>query len=248
MSEATQSSKPESLFLTTHWSVVLAAQDAESPASAAALEALCRTYWYPVYGCIRRQGHRSPDAQDLAQAFFGKLLEKDYLQAADREKGRFRTFLSVALKRFLANEWDRAHRLKRGGHREIVPLDTVIAEQRYQAEPSADLLPADRAFERRWAMTLLDQAMERLRAEYAAAGKQTEFERLKDSLTADRGTIPYAELAAALCLSEGATRVAVHRLRKRFRELFRTAVADTVSRPDEIEDELRHVVEVLSHA
>ncbi|MBN2505877.1 MAG: sigma-70 family RNA polymerase sigma factor [Verrucomicrobia bacterium] len=246
MSKTAPSTRPEPLFLTTRWSVVLAARDAASPESAAALEALCRTYWYPVYGCIRRRGHRPADAQDLAQAFFARLLANNDLRKADRQKGRFRTFLSVVLKRFLANEWDRAHRLKRGGWREIVPLDTALAERRYQAEPSAGLLSPDRAFERRWAMTLLDRTMDRLRAEYANAGKGAEYDRLKDSLTADRGTIPYAELAAALHLSEGAVRVAVHRLRKRFRELFRAAVADTVSDPRDVEDELRHMVNVLS--
>lgn len=248
MSEADRRlSAPDPLFVTTHWSVVMAARDPDSPGSMEALETLCRTYWYPVYGCIRRLGHNAHDSQDLTQAFFAKLLEKEYLRAVDPEKGRFRTFLSVALKRFLANEWDRARCLKRGGQNKLVTFDTQEAERRYQAEPSADLLPADRAYERRWAMTLLHQAMDHLRAEYSVAGKQSEYDRLKDHLTADRGAIPYAELAGALQLSEGAVRVAVHRLRKRFRDLFRAAVAETVSCPAEAEDELRHVVEVLSH-
>lgn len=240
--------RPESIFVTTRWSVVLAARDKASPASAAALESLCRTYWYPLYAFVRRQGHGPHDAQDLTQAFFAKLLEKDYLRAVERERGRFRTFLSVAVKRFLANEWDRLRRLKRGGGQVAVPLDTTIAEQRYQTEPSSDLLPADRIYERRWAMTLLDQALEQLRAQHALEGRAAEFERLKECLTADRGAIPYAQIAADLQISEGAARVAVHRLRKRFREVFRAAVADTVSNSGEVEEELRHVVEVLSHA
>jgi RNA polymerase sigma-70 factor (ECF subfamily) len=248
MAGATGTTERGSLFVTTRWSVVLAAQDKARPDSTAALDVLCRAYWYPLYAFVRRQGRNPDDAQDLTQAFFAKLLEKDYLRAAAPEKGRFRTFLLVALKRFLANEWDRARRLKRGGGLTPLPLDTAIAERRYQVEPPADLLPADRVFERRWAMTLLEGTLDRLRAEYAAAGKEPEFESLKECLTAVRGEIPYGPLAAGLGLSEGATRVAVHRLRKRFRETFRAAVADTVSDPAEVDDELRHVAAVLSRA
>ena len=226
----------------------MAAQDKATPDAATALEALCRAYWYPLYAFIRRQGQGPEDAQDLTQAFFAKFLEKDYLRAAAREKGRFRTFLRVALKRFLANEWDRVRRLKRGGGQIAIPLDTAMAEQRYLAEPSSEWLPPDRIFERRWAMTLLDRALESLRGEYVQGAKAAEFEHLKESLTAERGTIPYALLATKLNLSEGAARVAVHRLRKRFRELFRATVADTVSSPGEVDEELRHVAEVLNHA
>jgi RNA polymerase sigma-70 factor (ECF subfamily) len=238
-------STPQALFVTTHWSVVLTARDKSSPDATAALDALCRTYWYPLYAFVRRQGHNPPDAEDLTQAFFARVLEKDYLQAAARKKGRFRTFLRVALKRFLANEWDRSRRLKRGGGHAPLSLDTSMAERRY-CEDRAGTLAPDRLYERRWAMTLLEQALARLRADYGAAGKAAEFERLKGALTADRGAIPYDALAKALNLSEGAARVAVHRIRKRFRELFRAAVADTVSGPDEVEDELRYVVELLS--
>ena len=245
MPDSPQMGGAPSLFLTTHWSVVLAAKDKSSPESAAALEVLCRGYWYPLYAFVRRQGHSPSDAQDLTQEFFARLLAKEYLQAADREKGRFRTFLWVALRRFLANEWDRARRLKRGGGHTPLSLDTTAAEERYAAEGS-DGVPPDRLYERRWARTLLEQALARLRAEYAAAGKTTEFERFKGVLTAERGGIPYTELATALNLGEGATRVAVHRLRKRFRELFRATVAETVGAPDEVDDELRHVVGLLS--
>ena len=244
MSDSAQSAEGPSLFVTTHWSVVLAAKDKSSPDSAAALEALCRAYWYPLYAFVRRQGHAACDAQDLTQEFFARLLAKDYLAAAAREKGRFRTFLRVALKRFLANEWDRARRLKRGGGHTPLSLDTEMGEERYQAEGS-DGLPPDRLYERRWAMTLLEQTLGRLRAEHTAAGKTAEFERLKGVLMADRGAIDYGALGAGLGLSEGAARVAVHRLRKRFRELFRAAVADTVSGPEEVEDELRYLVGVL---
>jgi RNA polymerase sigma-70 factor (ECF subfamily) len=244
VSDSSHSTEGPSLFVTTHWSVVLAAKDKSSPDSAAALEALCRAYWYPLYAFVRRQGQPACDAQDLTQEFFARLLAKDYLAAAAQEKGRFRTFLRVALKRFLANEWDRARRLKRGGGHTPLSLDTEMGEERYQAE-RGDGLPPDRLYDRRWAMTLLEQTLGRLRVEHTAAGKTAEFERLKRVLMSDRGTIDYEALAAELGLSEGAARVAVHRLRKRFRELFRAAVADTVSGPEEVENELRYLVGVL---
>jgi RNA polymerase sigma factor (sigma-70 family) len=245
MADSTQTAGARSLFLTTHWSVVLAAKDKSSPDSAAALEALCRAYWYPLYAFVRRQGHPPSDAQDLTQGFFARLLGKEYLRAADREKGRFRTFLRVALRRFLANEWDHARRLKRGGGHPMLPFDTTAGEELYQAE-RGDALPPDRLYERRWARALLDQALVRLRAEYTAAGKTAEFDQLKESLNARRGGIAYRDLAAALDVSEGAARVAVHRLRKRFRAVFRATVAETVSAPEEVEDELRHVVGLLA--
>jgi len=247
VSDSAPSAEGPALFVTTHWSVVLAAKDKSSPDSAAALEALCRAYWYPLYAFVRRQGHAACDAQDLTQEFFARLLAKDYLAAAAPEKGRFRTFLRVALKRFLANEWNRARRLKRGGGQAPLSLDTAMGEERYQAE-RGDGLPPDRLYERRWAMTLLEQTLGRLRAEHLAAGKTAEFERLKGVLMAERGTIDYGALAAALGLSEGAARVAVHRLRKRFRQLFRAAVADTVSGPGEVESELRYLVGILGES
>jgi RNA polymerase sigma factor (sigma-70 family) len=233
------------VFLTTHWSVVLSARKQDSPQSAAALETLCRTYWYPLYAYVRRHGHSPPDAQDLTQGFFARLLEKDYLKAAAREKGRFRTFLIVALKRFLANEWDRLRSQKRGGGQPLLSLDTELAEQRYRVEP-VEGATADRIFERRWALTLLDRTMKRLRDEFSAAGKSGEFDRLKVCLTAERGEISYSEIAAALGMSEGTARVAVHRLRKRFREVFREEIAHTVSTPEEIEEEVRYLMGVLA--
>ena len=232
-------------FVTTHWSVVLSARQKDSPQSAAALETLCRTYWYPLYAYVRRQGHSPPDAQDLTQEFFARLLQKDYLKAAAREKGRFRTFLIVALKRFLANEWDRARAQKRGGGQPLLSLDTDLAEQRYRIEPT-EVASAEKIYERRWALTLLDHTMKRLRDESAAAGKAGEFGRLKACLTAERGEISYAELAAALGMTEGAARVAVHRLRKRFREVFREEIAHTVSSAEEIEEEVRYLMGVLA--
>jgi RNA polymerase sigma factor (sigma-70 family) len=233
------------VFVTTHWSVVLSARSKDSPQSAAALETLCRTYWYPLYAYVRRQGHSPPDAQDLTQEFFARLLQKDYLKAAAREKGRFRTFLIVALKRFLANEWDRLRAQKRGGGQPMLSLDTELAEQRYRVEP-VEGASADRIYERRWALTLLDRTMTRLRDEFASAGKAAEFDRLKSCLTADRGEISYAEIAATLGIGEGAARVAVHRLRKRFREVFREEISHTVSQPEEIEEEVRYLMSVLA--
>ncbi len=244
MHDTEQAGKTPSLFVTTHWSVVMAARDKESPNATAALEVLCRTYWYPLYAFIRRQGRNPQDAQDLTQEFFARLLQKDYLQAVDREKGRFRTFLRVALKRFLLNEWDRANRAKRGGGRAHVAFDTETAEGRYQTELSDSLSP-DLLYERQWALTLLNQALDRLQEEYERAGKLPEFELLKASLTADRGTIPYAALAEQLGTSEGSARVGVHRLRKRFRAVFRAEVAETVAGVDDIDGELRHLVQIL---
>jgi len=230
------------LFLTTRWSVVLAAQRKTSPNADAALETLCRAYWYPLYAFVRRSGRGPHDAQDLTQEFFARLLAKEWLQAAAQERGRFRTFLLVALKRFLANEWHHAMAQKRGGGVEVLPLDTVDAEQRYAGEP---VLTADEVFDRRWAITLLDQTLERLSGEFVAIGKQSEFNVMKVWLTAGRGEIPYAELAGQLGTSEGAARGAVHRLRKRFRELFRENIAQTVADPEGVEDEMRHLASVL---
>ena len=242
---STEVSERRPVFVTTHWSVVLSARQRDSPQSAAALETLCRTYWYPLYAYVRRQGHSPPDAQDLTQEFFARLLQKDYLKAAAREKGRFRTFLLVALKRFLANEWDRVRAQKRGGGVLPLSLDTELAEERYRIEP-VEGATADRIYERRWALTLLDRTMTRLREEFTGAGKAEEFKRLKACLTAERGDISYAEIAGALGQSEGTVRVAVHRLRKRFREVFREEIAQTVSSVEDIDEEVRYLMGVLA--
>ena len=234
------------LFVATRWSVVLSAQDHASPEAAGALGELCQTYWYPLYAFVRRSGHSKEDAEDLTQEFFARLLAKDYLDAARRERGRFRTFLLVALKRFLANEWDRRHARKRGGGQFVLPLPTDTGEQHYQFEP-ADVLTPERIYERRWAMTLLAQTISRLKQEQQATGKLREFEQLKGALTSGRGAISYAEAAAALSLTEGAARVAVHRLRRRFRELFRAEIAQTVAAPEQIDDELRHLLSVVGN-
>jgi RNA polymerase sigma-70 factor (ECF subfamily) len=244
--EGTENHRAEHrLFVTTRWSVVLAAKDKASPASAEALEALCHIYWYPLYAFVRGSGHSPPDAQDLTQGFFVQLLSKDYLRVVEPEKGRFRTFLRMALRRFLAKEWERERAEKRGGGRGHLAFDTTLAEQRFQEE-AADALSPDLIYDRRWALTLLAEAMERLEHECAANGRAAEWLQFRPHLTADRGEIPYAGIAVALQTTEGAARVAVHRLRKRFRVLFREMIADTVSLPEEIDPELRHVLAALA--
>ena len=233
-------------FVPTHWSVVLAAKDKNSPQSQEALETLCRTYWYPLYVFARRQGHQPPDAQDLTQEFFVRLLQKDYLDAVERERGRFRTFLIMAFKRFLANEWDRNRAQKRGGGQTPMPLDPELAENRYQAEASIEMA-ADSAFDRHWAVTLLDQALARVRDEYERQGKRAEFEILRRFLTVGKDPMTYGTAAIQLGLSEAAVKMAVHRLRRRYRAMFREAIAQTVAAPADVEEEMRHLLHVLSH-
>lgn len=231
-------------FATTHWSVVLAAREADSPQAAEALEELCRIYWYPLYAYVRRRGYSPDDAQDLTQEFFARLLAKRWLDAADRSRGRFRTFLLGAFSHFLANEWHRANREKRGGGRGLVSWDQAMAESRYLAEP-ADALTPDKIYEKRWAATLLELVLTRLQAEQVAAGKKDLFEEVKNLLWGEKSTHSQAELAANMGLSEGALKVAIHRLRRRYRELLRAQIAQTVARPDEIDDELRALMAVL---
>ena len=232
-------------FRTTHWSVVLAAGKADSTRARGALEKLCQSYWYPLYAFVRRLGHSPHDAEDLVQAFFAQCLEKNYLGPADQAKGRFRSFLLIALKRFLANEWDKARTQKRGGGAPPASLDALTAEQRYALEPSERLSP-DRLFERRWVLTLLENVLARLREEQVAGGKSAAFEVLKDLLTTRGRGVPYAELAERLSMSESAVKVAVHRLRQRYRELLETEIANTVASPDEIAEERRYLLSVLN--
>jgi RNA polymerase sigma factor (sigma-70 family) len=230
-------------FVTTRWSVVLGARATDSKQARAALETLCRTYWYPLYAFVRRSGRSPHDAEDLVQSFFAQCLEKDYLSAAERERGRFRSFLLLALKRFLANEWDRAHARKRGGD-QLISLDALTAEQRYATEP-ADSLSADKLYERRWALTLLEKVLAQLRSEQEAAGRLDTFNALLPFLTSSGRGTPYAELGARLGISEGAVKVAVHRLRQRYRELLQQEIADTVSSPDDIDEERRYLFRIL---
>jgi len=244
-SEGPAQTPPRPLFLTTHWSVVLAARDKCAPGCAEALEALCRTYWYPLYAFVRGSGYSPPDAQDLTQGFFEKLLAKDYLRVVAPEKGRFRTFLKMALKRYLVHEWERAKAEKRGGGQSVLSFDTDLAERQFQTQFSHALAP-DQIYDRQWALTLLAETGNRLEREFSSAGKVDELKALKQYLTAERGQIPYAQIASTLKLTEGAVRVATHRLRKRFRELFREVVTETVSEAAEVDEELRHVIAALS--
>ena len=224
---------------------MLAAGQHGSPNAQAALEKLCRTYWHTLYVYVRRQGHTPEDAQDLTQAFFARLLEKNYLEAAEPDKGKFRSFLLIVFKRFLANEWDRANREKRGGGQQVISLDAASAETRYRAEP-ADAMTPETAFERRWALQLLEDVLNRLEKEYVAAGKGKIFEELHVLLTGEKNQSPYAEIAARLRMSEGTLKVTVHRLRRRYRELLRLEVAHTVASPAEIDGEIRHLFAAIS--
>jgi len=237
-------SRPRNYFATTHWSVVLNAGHSETTRGKDALAALCETYWYPLYTYVRRQGQSPQDAEDLTQGFFARLLESESLAGVSPEKGKFRTFLLVALKRFLANEWHRAQTQKRGGASFRVPLQGHTAETRYIAEP-VEHLTAEKLYERRWALTLLDCVLVRLGDEFDTPEKKELFKKLKPYLMAEKGAIPYADAAIALSMNEGALKVAVHRLRRRFRELFREEVAQTVARSEEIEDEIRHLLSVF---
>ena len=233
------------VFVTTQWSVVLTATRPDTTQAQAALERLCRTYWYPLYAYVRRRGHSPPDAQDLTQAFFARLLERHWLADADRVRGRFRTFLLTALSRFLSDEWDKARAIKRGGGVSHVPVQVDTAETRYGCEPADNNTP-ETCFERGWALTLLETVLERLRAEYEREGKSALFAGLNSSLVGDRASQPYAELATALGMNEGAVKVAVHRLRKRYRHLLRAEIADTVTGSEDVDDELRHMFAVLA--
>ncbi|HBO44330.1 MAG TPA: RNA polymerase subunit sigma-24 [Planctomycetaceae bacterium] len=231
-------------FMTTHWSLVLAAADCEASHGREALASLCQIYWYPLYAFVRRQGHGPQDAQDLTQEFFLRLLEKDYLGDVDRSKGKFRSFLLVAMKHFLSNQWAREKTLKRGGGRAFVPLDAISAEDRYRREPHDDETP-ERLFERRWALTLLDQVLTRLGEEYATTGRRALFEQLRGCLAGDSASLPYADLAARIGMSEGAVKVAVHRLRRRYRGVLRDEIAKTVAHVAEIDDEIGQLFSAL---
>jgi RNA polymerase sigma factor (sigma-70 family) len=250
MSESTEEPSPakapagsaSSVFVTTRWSVVLSAKGSTTPAGEAALETLCRTYWQPIYAYLRRRGHLPHDAQDLAQGFFAQLLRREAVATVHPDKGRFRSFLLGSLGHFLNDERDKAFAQKRGSGR-VFAMDTAAAESIHAACP--DLTP-ERAFDRQWALALLDQVHERLRQEQAAAGKATQFEALRFALAGSRSEVAYRDLAAQLATSEGAVKVAVHRLRQRYREILREAVADTVAAGADVEQELRHLFEALA--
>ena len=231
-------------FATTRWSLIAAASADPSPGARAALATLCEVYWYPVYAFVRRRGYNADDSGDLTQEFFATLIEKDYLHAADSERGRFRSFLLTAVKRFLSRQRERATAKKRGGGRKHLPLDLESGEARYSLEPHHELTP-ERIFERRWALTLLDRVLALLQDEYQARGKQGLLEKLRPCLTSPADEPQYAGVAAELGMTEGAVKVAVHRMRQRYRELLRQEIAGTVADPADAEDELRHLLSAV---
>ena len=231
------------VFATTQWSVVLAAQG-RSPAADEALEKLCRTYWWPLYGFVRRNGYKPEEAQDLTQGFFALLLERRDLDVVRREKGRLRSYLLVSLKNFLAKARRRELTTKRGEGRALVPLHQLLERERADLEP-ADSLTPDRIFERRWALTLLDQVLTRLEREYESAGNSKLFDGLKEFLSDEPGHRSQAEIATELGMTENAVKQAFHRLRQRYRQILHDEIAQTVAVPGDVEDELRHFISVL---
>ena len=232
-------------FSNTHWSVVLLAGQTPSPQVQEALEKLCRTYWYPLYAYVRRQGHGVADAEDLTQEFFSRLLGKNYLASVHPAKGKFRSFLLASLKHFLANEWDRVKAEKRGGRHVFISLDDHTAEDRYSLEPASEANP-EIVFEKRWALTVLDQALAQLKDHYTAAGKAGQFEELRKFLSSEATEGAYDPIAARLQMAPGAVAVAVHRLRQHYGELLRAEIAQTVSTPAEIDEEMRHLFNVIN--
>ena len=232
-----------SQFPTTRWTLVVAAGDPHQKDARSALVYLCENYWYPLYAYLRRRGHPADQAQDRTQEFFTRLLEGRYLDRVDPAKGRFRSFILTSLKFFVADQEDRQRAHKRGGGT-VMPLEFSSGEERYRREPAHDETP-ERIFERRWALSVLDRVVERLREEFVQHGRPEHFERLKVFLLG-QSDAPYAVLAREMKTSEGALKVAIHRLRKRYRELFRQEIADTVADPAEVESELRYLVDVLT--
>jgi RNA polymerase sigma-70 factor (ECF subfamily) len=232
------------VFATTHWSVVLSASSAAAPGAREALEKLCSAYWYPLYAYVRRRGYDAHEAQDLTQEFFTRFLASDALSRVNRDKGRFRSYLLVSMNHFLINEWRRSQTLTRGAAITLLSFDEATAEECYRSEPFTELTP-EILYERRWTLTLLDHVLRRLCDEYVAAGKGELFEQLRTFLSDAKGALSYADAAATTGLNEAAARQVVHRLRKRYRELIRAEIAQTVRDPQEIDDEIRHLFEVF---
>ena len=234
----------QDVFATTHWSIIQLAARNDTTRAQRALSDLCAGYWYPLYGYVRRQGVNPEDSQDLTQEFFARFLAGNYLAQVSPMHGKFRAFLLACLKHFLANEWDKARAQKRGLGQRTISFDELDAESRYRLEP-ADDQSADKLFERRWAMTLLNTVLAKLRAEFQRDQKEALFEKLKPTLAGSRESQPYAELAGELKMTVGAVKVAVHRFRQRYRELLRAEIANTVSTPGEVDEEIRYVFSVL---
>ena len=236
--ESPSSSAPGDIFATTHWTVVLAAGQRHTPQADGALEELCRTYWFPLYAYVRRRGHGKPDAEDLVQEFFARLLEKNFLAKLDGEKGRFRAFLLASLKHFLANEWDKSQAQKRGGGAAHLSLDWQTADTKFQVAVTGEPSP-DKAFDREWALALLAKVIERLQRECETEGKAKLFEQLKLFLMAGKNETAQSETAKSLGMEEGAVRVAIHRLRKRYRQLLRDEISQTLTDPAQVDEEMR---------
>ncbi len=232
-------------FAQTRWSLIAAARERNTPEARQALTRLCESYWYPLYAYIRRRGRPADESADLTQEFFARLLENDLFRAADPAKGRFRAFLLASCNNFLANEYDRAVAQKRGGGLSLVSINVSRAEGRYSLEPSHDLTP-EKLFERRWAVTLLDHALASLRKEFTEKGKAAQFDRLRVYLIGERGGPPHDLTAAELGMTPGAVKVAVHRMRQRYRELLRDEIAQTVEGPEQIDEEIRQLFAALS--
>jgi RNA polymerase sigma factor (sigma-70 family) len=232
------SSAAGDIFATTRWTLVIEAGRRSAPQADQALEELCRAYWFPLYAYIRRRGHSKEDAEDLTQAFFVRFLEKNYLEGLSAERGRFRAFLLASMKHFLANEWDRAQRIKRGGQIAHLSLDWQSADAQFQVAGPAGLNP-EHAYDREWAVALLGRVLDRLRDECVAEGRSKQFEALKVFLTAGKGVIPYTSAAASMGIDEGAARTAVHRLRKRYRTLLRDEIGQTLASPAQVDEEMK---------
>lgn len=232
-------------FATTHWTAVQLAARNDTTRAQQALSKLCEGYWYPLYAYVRRRGHHPEDAQDLTQEFFARLLAARSLENLSPAKGKFRAFLLASLGHFLANEWDRARAIKRGGGASPISFEQMDPEERYRSEP-VDNATAEKLYERRWTLALLDQVLQRLRAEYEQAGKTGLFDKLKIILTMGKGAVPLAQLAAELGMTEGAVKIAAHRLRQRYREILCEQVAQTVSTEEEVEEEIRYLFSTLT--
>lgn len=240
----TPSSAGSPWFATTHWSLVVSAGERNNVKSHDAMQLLCNSYWQPLYSYVRRRGYGPEDAQDLTQEFFARLLQNDRLARADQIKGKFRSFLLGSLKNFLADEWDKKQAQKRGGGAPVCSLHFEDGERTYKLEPVNYVTP-EQIFERRWALTLLDNVVHRLKEEYIGAGKSELYEALSPCLIGDRTVQPYAQLAAHMAVTESAVKSAVHRLRGRYRELLRQEIANTVARPEEVDEELNYLFVVL---
>jgi RNA polymerase sigma-70 factor (ECF subfamily) len=236
---------PAHVFPSTHWSVVLATHTHDPSRARSALQQLCTVYWYPLYAYLRRRGQQPADAEDLVQGFIAHLLARQFFQVADPDKGRFRAYLLISLNHFVADVAEHDGRQKRGDGEPLLSLDAITAERRYAQEPVNPYTP-EQLFERRWALTLLDTVLQRLEREAAESGRADLFRQIKGVLLGERSGVPYAQLAPQLGMSEAALTMTVHRLRRRYRELIREEIAHTVSRPVEIEEEMKHLFQVLS--